>query len=367
MPLERAWFSLSGEVGTKAVLVLDASTSAKKAWNRIVDTALAVLQQLPGQTQPEVYFLGNGNPYRGEVLSYYASQWAQENRNRVSLIAPVFRALEAQPAARIAVLASGEIFDLNDWEEHHLVNKTIWCSFGESILPAGSSLKELANPSVQQLLDHLDDPLVSVRITGRGFMPVNWTSVHYRFSFQQGVGRLEAENAPDFAIQLEALSLRNNAPEAFLKFASGTTWTVSLSSCEAAEGSAAQPLSSEEKELFDKGIRKQNFTCLWCRAEHSWNTLRCLAKDELLGRPVYPSLAEAPPNSFALFYVERNHAYVRVHPVPVLYLGGSRVAIQETGRARLYEYQSRSGQWLPTRETLAPYQRLEDGAYAIFL
>ncbi|MCS7305550.1 MAG: hypothetical protein NZ602_10645 [Thermoguttaceae bacterium] len=367
--LQRVWASLREQQARRVVLILDASSSAETEWNRMLRLAIDVLGQVPAWVEVALYFLGNSSAYSARHLQHRAAEWARENRNRTSLIRPIFDSLSIQSVAKIAVLGSGQIFDLNDWQGHPLAQKTLWCSFGRSVLPPGCRLAEVQNPTPEQIFSHLYDPWNRVQITGPAFMPIWWDSSNYRFSFQDGNSYLEAQHISDFSIQLEAL-VASPSLEALVEFASGAKDSLVLKPLDPPPGglSPTKKLTQQEIELFQKACHGQPFTCLHCGKPHTSNTIRCLNVGPILGRCVYPSLPESLSRSFVLFYTENEQLLVRIHSVPVLYLGQNQVAILEHGQIGIYEYQPWSNRWIKkTDSTFQPYHCLEGGARAIFL
>ena len=122
----------------EAVVMLDASHSARPHQRKIFELAQHVLGQLPGSVGRKLYFLGNSEPYDPAQLSTRSAQWLHENFGRTSLLGPVMRRLDPSAPTKIIVLGAGRIFDLDDWAEHPLFARLALVACGEPLQPSFS-------------------------------------------------------------------------------------------------------------------------------------------------------------------------------------------------------------------------------------
>jgi hypothetical protein len=342
----------------KVIFILDASESAANSQHEILGLARDVLSVLPAGVGRSLYFLGNPEPYPAGELANRGAEWASENRPHASLVTPVFERLQPDAQATVVIIGSGRVFDLEDWIETPIFERTVLVAVGESLQAGQNLAEELIAPSRTELSRRVHDPVVRVVITGPGFMPTLWDNTAYRLLADRGQFSLLCEKAADYAVRL-------------CYFVSGGKSQLTSGALEAAEPAPTEPgggrLSPEEAAVLRAALEGRPIECPRCHGQHRWDTLRCLKGGTILGELVYPSLQWANASGFVLFQPSGGDICFAVHQCPVLRLEFGKVAIKSGGRAEIHWFDEAAGCWRGTGDVLESYDRVGDDAYAIFL
>ena len=358
--------SLKAEARVKVAMVLDASESATPHWSNIASLTNQLLDSLPANLQCSLYFLGNPTPYQPSQFHRQAAQWYQDNSRRLSVITPIFERLQGhKELTTIAIIGSGQIFDLEDWADSALVRKTLLVSVRESLRGKLRGVEELVRPTAQQVCGHLHDPVIGVRISAVGFMPTWWNNSGYHLTITGGEASLTAAQLPDYSITLRYLVEAGSQVQGRLTHASGRETFVSLKPMEASalQPGAFTPLTPEEEAIFCNAIQQRPFTCLHCHSQHPWDTLYCQSGASILGELIYPSLTRAKATGFVLFRQGKSQVGFYPHGCDVLWIGKDCVAIREGNRARIYRYDEGQACWRPTGQSLSCYCKLPGDVY----
>ncbi|MCL4487061.1 MAG: hypothetical protein M1570_02885 [Chloroflexi bacterium] len=290
MALTERWASLRAADSGKAIFILDASESAARQWDAIVGLARAVFGALPVRIERDLYFLANPNPYSSADFSTHAAQWAHENRRRASLIGPNFATLHTDEA-KIVVLGSGTVYDLEDWADTAVLDRTLFVSFGDPLRGGVEGGEEIAVPSATELARRIDDPILSVEISGPGFMPFTWDNHEYELAMQGERISLVSHKADDCQVSLGFLAPELTDVAFTATHSSGRCIRGPLSQAEPSQRRASGVrFSVAEAAAFEKAARHLPFDCPRCGGAHDWDVLRCLEVGSILGEPVYPSL-----------------------------------------------------------------------------
>jgi len=351
----------------KAVLVLDASESAETAQSQITNLAAAVLGGLPATIQRQLFFLGNPEPYPQADLQRFAVRWFEENRRRVSIVAPVFEAL-GDDIASVVIIGCGRIYDLEDWEGTPILDRTLLVRVGDSLQAPPGRLEELASPAPEEILSRLCDPVARVEISGSGFMPIFWDNRGYRLEVASGRATLGAARLETYRVRVAFLILDGERLTVRSRRESGREVLEQFppTGAELPPATAGE-LGPEERAVFRDASQGRSFRCPRCRKEHPADTLRCIEGSVILGESVYPTLERAKAAGFVLFEPRAERVTFRVHPCDVLRLGEATVALREGSRALIYRFDPVQTVWVNTHETLRPYQLVGGNEYAILL
>jgi|GEM_PF-2028110 len=107
------------------ILVLE---SLEDSWKRIYKISSELVQSLPGRIMG-LYFMGKADRYPISTYRDFndkAPGWFKDNINRVSLINPIFEALERDGFdGAIVVICAGRIIDINDWDDTDILSRTL--------------------------------------------------------------------------------------------------------------------------------------------------------------------------------------------------------------------------------------------------
>jgi predicted RNA-binding Zn-ribbon protein involved in translation (DUF1610 family) len=350
-------------------LVLKASQS-DDSWSRTIKLAREILNTLPENAVRKLFFLGNPTPFNPALLHTQQTNWRQANQHRISLITPVFESLSNNDETRILVIGSGCIFDLEDWEGAPILTRTLLVSLGNSLQCGRHLADELLNPTPQETLRHLQDPVQIVQLAGGGFMPIEWDNRAYRLALEQGKAVLRAEHSQNYALQLRFLARQPQEVRAFFTFASGRELETEIEfASEPHPLIAPVALTEEETCALRQAVHRQPFVCPQCGSQHNWHTLRCPNSIEnyILEDWVYPSLRGSSENRFAVFQLTDSGASCRFHLGDVLWLGGNEVVIRHHSEARIYRYDESSDAWLLTSQGFQLYHQIGEDEYAVLL
>jgi hypothetical protein len=369
MALQEVYAALKTTALERILFILDASESAAQHQQAIVALVQAVLAALPTRAVQSLYFLGNPSAYAPYHFAIRSAQWFRENRQRASLVTPVWGTLGQDDKSTSVIIGSGRIFDLEDWEGTPLIQRVILVSVGESLQSEPALAEELVSPIAQELLQRLHDPVVGMEISGPGFMPTWWDNEGYRLHNTGQEVSLVAERLEDFAVSVRYFTAQERAVQATMIRASEERISEPLALVDPKEWSRSEvrQLRADEVGIFHRAIQKESFICLHCGHKHPWNTLRCLEGAIILGELIYPSLQSADVTGFVIFRVLKDGIQCETHPCSVLRLGSGVVAMREGQRAVLYRYDVRGEGWMRTDETLEPYHSLGGQTYAILL
>jgi len=368
MTLAESVGKLSLPEAPKAVLILDASESAERQQEAILQLARGVLDLLPAQVDPVLYFLGNPSPYQPAQLSTNAGIWFLENRKRASLVTPIFEQIAEPERVRIAIVGAGKVFDLEDWENTLHLQRTLLVRLGDSLQPRPVA-KELASPAPTELVHWLHDPVQHVALSGPGFMPLGWSNDSYQLVRCGAAFALVGENLSQWPVAIRFLADPPQDVRAQLQHASGTTDTLPLQP--ANSNDLPEPpigrLDAREQEAFDCAIHQQPFRCPSCGGECAWDLLRCRARGGF-GHLVYPSIERARLNGFVRMWRGDGDVCFRAAGRGVLLIGPDQVIVKTHGaRPLIYQYSPSAKQWQETSEYFTQYLRVGPDAYAILV
>ena len=264
----------------KVCFILDASESAAQHQSTIIELVRELLSALPVSVERSIYFLGNAYPYAPHRFASQATQWFIENRSRASLVTPIWERLE-QKDATIVIIGAGRIFDLADWAGTSAAQRTILVTVGESLQGGAYIAEEIEQPTAQQLLRRLHDPVTRIEISGHGFMPTWWDNTGYQLELGQGEALLWAERLQAYALALRFFALPDGHVQAMMIHASGKQTVEPLT--RTTSPTLVDPeeawLEGKEANLFYCAIQRKPFTCLHCGKQHAWNTLLCREGD----------------------------------------------------------------------------------------
>lgn len=368
MPLTEYQAELRVAGAGRVALVLDASESAARDQQRVLSLATDLLSALPASVERLLFFLGNPTPYSADLLAARGSQWCAENRNRASLVTPIFERLSRDAGTAVLLIGAGPVYDLEDWQDTPLAQRLLLAAVGESLQDGARVGEEITDPIAQELLYRFHDPITSVRFTGPGFMPLFWNNPDYRVAVTEGAVSLTGERLADFTIGFRCLLEAGGAVQAMAGRASSRETPLALLPVDTAPFPPCPTgqLTPTETAIFRHAAAHEAFTCPSCGKEHGWATLVCYAGASILGDPVYPSLA-GQQTGFVLLRTRPDAIWYQVQPFGILRLGGGRVAVKEGQRAVVYAFDEPSSRWQKTAETLPAYHPVGEGTYAILL
>jgi len=314
-------------------IVLDASESASECQETIVKTTIQLIEKLPRGSIKGLYFLSNSKQYDIDKLLRNSATWWEQNKLRGSFLTPVLEQIKESMAV---VIGSGPIYDLEDWQDSFWNSNLYFYKVKDTLRgdwKIGQEFQELS-----QATSFLFDPILSIEITGTGFMPFYWNNPEYKLSFAAGV-KLIGSNFYNpsvtlgyFGDDVKAEILRKSGEE-----------TIALKSVDYQEQDTWNTLTERESEIFHRASRGEEFTCIICGHKHPASRIRC-DTNSILGEPIYPSLGKK--RGFILFKENTNKVCFKFHPVSVIQIHDHSVAISLDGKeAQIYELDPTENQW----------------------
>lgn len=353
MILKESFFQLDIKAHDSMAVILDASESADKHWEEIKTLAASLTDKLPADTDIKLYFLSSPRLYDLNHLACQSKEWKAQNRSKGSFITPVMKNID-QNTGKIIVIGSGPVYDLEDWIDTDFSGKFIFVKMEES-LKGDLTIGIEIGPS--DLFSHLHDPIQSVEISGRGFMPFYWDNSGYEtiLGDETVIG---ANQLKDFSISFACYGEEVTAR--VKRTGSERQFTPEQLETNPEEKEEWNILSEAEADVFKQALAGSRFVCPQCKKEHPANTLKCYEGSSILGKPVYPSLGNR--KGFFVFLKSENNFRFRHHPVNIIKVGDAQAAIHFGNKTTLYAFDK--GKWT-AKEELHPYYRIKKNQYLL--
>lgn len=350
------WHSLTLEPGPRPVLVLDTSESAKAFWPVMRSLTEGVLEIMPADTWPRIYFLGNPAPHDAADFAANAERWFDANRDRGSLLSPVFETLETETDIAVVVVGNGVIFDLPDWQGHPLAERAIWCRYGPAELTGGAYKEE--SYTVEQMAEKLHNPALRIEIAGPGVMPFYWDDAGFRWEN----GKLVGEKTSG-TLTFGLLAPESELAQACVVLSNGVKRILPLTPADPIRLPEFRNLPGKEDNLLRQCLRQGKFRCPNCNHDHPAGQWRC---PESATPPVFRMLEEMGKNGFVLVNTEPWQGQARPHPCRALRLQNDVIAVRlPDGGAALVHYDSRSNSWKTSNEKFSPMHPVMNKIYAL--
>lgn len=136
-------------------LVVDGSQSAEEYWSETRQAALELHSRLTKGAEVSLRLLGYSQP-----LTISDLESSLPLRQGCSLIAPSLEKLAQRQSLRmVIVIGSGEVFDLEDWIEHPLIDSWLLVKSGpDSLQNSANRLPEIAASQIDQIAHFLRRP-----------------------------------------------------------------------------------------------------------------------------------------------------------------------------------------------------------------
>jgi hypothetical protein len=358
--MEEHFLSFESPKFETVVVILDASESADNDWTIIVNLAKLIFQKLPADVKKRLFFLGNSQEYSIEEFEENVGLWRKQNNKRGSFITPILNKIEN---AKIVVLGSGVIYDLDDWVKNNKSSKILLVKMSESIRGTQEVGMEINKESFDVHL--LSNPIQSIQIEGDEFMPYYWDNRNYSVSFDEDIS-LNSSNSKNYSINIAAFGknvqakiFKNEGKEKnpLIPVDSGSTEIIDLIED---YGNTWERLNPDEENLFKEHKSADIVKCPFC-GHVLHGPLRCYnEKGSLLGKSIYTSLNEV--KGFITFKELPEGIYFKQYYPEIIKVGENAVAINKKAKAVIYRYESIKKKWIP-QEDLKPYFPLKGGYY----
>lgn len=359
------WFAVANPSPCRTVLVLDASDASDTVAEEMLRFASAIVKEFDSFLDRQLFFLGSSTPYPTDSFRQKGSEWRQANAGRLSLIGPVLESLGTDSDFRLLILASGRVYDCEDWPEARLSSRIRIIGFGSPIqrVPAGIGQEIL--PELDRVREHIDQRVVSVEISCDGFFPFFWSNPAYRWEHS----RLLAEKTNDFVSHLGLLIPKGLGIDAIVTLSNGGKVKHSLESMSPPIRQSWTALSDVETRIVRDCVANGKYTCAFCSQEHASRTLFCRPKQRgsLLGQSVLPTLEPYKGCGFILFDVKNKGVKFRPHDCRHLHYPPLSVAVARNGiaDADLWDHSSDVNRWEKNGTRWQQFTNVGDDVYAI--
>jgi hypothetical protein len=358
--MEEHFLSLESPKFETIVVILDASESAENDWAMIVDSAKKIFQKTPAEIKKRLFFLGNSQEYDIEDFEENVSLWRKQNNKRGSFISPVLMTVNN---AKIVIIGSGIIYDLEDWADNHKSTKILLVKMSESMRGTHEIGTEIDKDSFDG--HQLANPIHSIQIDGEDFMPYYWDNPDYSVSFEGSIA-LNSSNLKNYSINIAAFGTNIKAKitksegKEKISLTSAESHSTDIIELIETNGKSWEKLSSDEEKLFNEHTRADVIKCPTCGCVIS-GPLRCHnEKGSILGKPIYNSLKEI--RGFVIFKDLPEGIYYKQYNPEIIRIDENSVAINKKAKSVIYRYDTNKKKWIQY-EDLKPYYPLKGGYY----
>lgn len=353
--------SVDADAASRVVLVLDASRGSDRYREQTVRLAVDLLDSLPRASRPWIYFLGNPQPYTAARASQNLADWYRANNGRARVIGEILEQFDTGYPLNMVVLASGRIFDLEDWLDTPILSRATFVRLGEVSITNG--LCKEWKPSAEIIKPHLDNPIVCLSLSGSTMMPIYWDNNAYSWDGAQ----LVAKEASASSLRANVLCQSIGSINAVASLADGNQVNLHIVKCEPVAQAEWQPVTEKESKLLRECLATGKYQCPICAREHTSDQFYCKGdkKHYTGGDPVYSSLKGL--SGFVLLQDSDQGSKARCHPCPVLRISEDAVAVRMGGRAEVHRFDEAKMEWRNTQVSMGAYCPVGDGSYAIML
>ncbi len=358
--MEDHFFSFESPKFETIAVILDASESAENDWAKIVDFAKKIFQKTPAEIKKRLFFLGNPEEYDIEDFEENVGLWRKQNNKRGSFISPVLKNINN---AKIVIIGSGIIYDLEDWLENHKFTKILLVKMSESMRGTQEIGTEIDKDSFDG--HQLANPIQTIQIEGDDFMPYYWDNPGYS-PILDGEVTLKSSNLKNYSINLAAFGenikvkiIKNEGKEKIPLTSVEIPSTTIIKLIENNEKSW-EKLNADEEKIFKEHTSADVIKCPTCGCVIS-GPLRCHnEKGSILGKPIYSSLKEI--RGFVIFKDLPEGIYYKQYNPEIIKIDENSVAINKKAKAVIYRYHPNKKKWVQD-EDLKPYHPLKGGYY----
>ena len=357
-----SWYQLN--LGHQRVhFVLDASDAGVASQQQALGILLELSERIPNFNLQTIGFLGSGEVYEARLLRTRAADWFRLNAGRLSVISPVFEAMDG--TVRMVVLSQSPVFDLMDWEGTPQLANSLFVPLGDTPITTGSAKQ--CSTDVDQICHSVRRTVSSVVIRSDSGFPTSWDNPSYQLDHRF---QLTAVKGGDYSVRF-AIAGPASAVIAECVYDDSEQESICLSVSETAVSEETWSLLTSENEstIVRDCIRSGEFQCPHCGKTHSRSNLTCKVAGEFLHTCVLTGIAREPGSEFALCRVdEQGRVHFRRLSSPVVAISDSLMAIVADGRPQLVEYDADGKAWQPCTRRFEQFCAVERiGAYAIFL
>jgi hypothetical protein len=364
--MEEQFIELNSPEFETVVVIVDASESAEKDWPVIVNLAKKIFQKTPAEIEKKLFFLSNPQEYNFDKFEENVGIWRKKNSNKGSFISPILRKLKN---AKVVILGSGIIYDLDDWSINTISQKLVFVKIGESMRGNLDIGTEIEKDSFDGQLLNLHNYILSVKISGSGFMPYYWDNPGYSVNMEKDVS-LTSSKLDNHSVKIAAFGKNIKA---IIEKVEGRD-DISIKNSETTIPDIIQlietyckmwgKLENDEIGIFKKHIISEKVLCSHpsCGREIK-GSLKCDNQGlhgKLLGWPIYKSLKNI--KGFVIFKNTHDSVFYKPYPSEIIKIDNDTVALNKKSKAIILRFETGTNKWVE-QEDLKPYYPLKGGYY----
>ena len=335
-------------------LIVDASETAGNYRKEIVQLTNQLIDSLPPGCAHDLFFLGCSTAYETYKFSQNSGLWWETHKNSGSYFAPVAKNLHDND--RIILIGNGPVYDLEDWTEKPFAENIIFAKMGNSSLRGSIETgEEMGNPNAQDIMNKINNPIISITIKGENFLPYYWDNPIYHLikttdsNFELTVKRTEKQQIYGITVgffgEKVIAEVQRESGINKVTFSAGTMLPPRW-----------DDLDDIGKEVFKNAIVQQNYLCPRCKQEHAAHQLIC-SNEGIWGRCVYSSFG-INRGIFMLKEESQRVLYSR-HFGTAIRLSGNSAAVLDGRKLIPYHFDSDENKWL-AGEAMSPYYCLDN-------
>jgi len=364
--MEEQVLSYASPESDTLVIIVDASESAEKDWPAIVDLTKKVIQKTPAGIEKKLFFLSNSQEYNIQKFEENVGEWRKKNCKNGSFITPILSQISK---ARIVIIGSGIIYDLDDWALNQISQQMTFLKLSESMRGDLDIGTEIEKDMFDGVVANAQNSILSMSIYGSDFMPYYWDNPGYSVSPENNYS-LKASKLENYSINMAAFGKT---------IKSSVETTEGCSEISLIKNESLKPdivhlieqyavkwkkLEKDEAVIFKNHIRSEKVICPVsnCKKEIT-GALRCdnqVIHGRLLGWPIYKSLNNL--KGFVFFKDCQEGVYYKPYPSEIIKIGEMAVALNKKSKAVVLRYDPITHSWMEY-EDLKPYYPLKEGYY----
>lgn len=365
--MDEQFIELNSPEFETVVVILDASESAEQDWTTIVELAKKIFQKTPAEVKKKLYFLSNPEEHDIAKFEDTVSSWRKKNSKKGSFITPI---LSQEKNAKIVIIGSGTIYDLEDWTPSEISKKIIFVKTSESMRGDLEIGTEIDRDSFDGQLLNLHNRILSVKISGEGFRPYYWDNLGYSISFEGNIILKSLQKCENFTVKIAAFGKNIKASVEKVEGTENIPFTcIETSPPDIINlienyGEKWEKLEKDEMEIFKNHIKSEKVNCPFPNCDREiTGPLKCYNPahgKQILGRPIYESLKTF--KGFVIFKDCADGVYYKQYAPEIIKTGDGTVAIYNRSKAVISRYEPSMKKWVE-QEDLKPYFPLTGGYY----
>jgi hypothetical protein len=301
---------------------------------------------LSPESHPEIAFLGDRRLHPlSDILKSLSGApdppvTIASQLGRYPVIGPLLWELSKSPPRPLVILANSPLLDAEDWAVPGITGRTLVYRLTGSGPYSHPAFREVGpETELKLLVEHLQDPVLSVHVGGESAFVIDWDNEDYRWDD----GYLICERPSTTIVHAAILHPEDEAPHAVVKLASGAEHQIALTPASPPVLPPVVRLTPAEGNVLNLWQRGTPFWCESCSHTHAPGQFRC--ESPTSGWGLFPSLNDRI--TALAYHSELRSGEWLLTPLlrGILNLHDGRVLVNRERAAP--EYQFENGKWEP--------------------